>query len=893
MSSLQRMVGAGLFASSGLMLSVTGCGPLATDGDGPLPRVSEPLAGEHEHPDPPGAPTYVDAGAGSPGAGGSASAAIPLSAADIPKFAQQLTIPGTLQGTPIRRASIAARPKDPLEPQLDYSIAVKQVRLQILPPPLPATTVLAYGGNVRDAGDSVPHVQYSVPGPRIEAVRGVAHDLTVHNEIVTPHFLPVDPTLHWANPNNIPVPTSPFIPFPPGYADAQFPVAHVTHTHGLMVESEMDGTAREWFTTLGQRGPHFVTQTYRQPNDQPSTHLWYHDHALGMTRLNVYAGLTGDYFIRDPASSLDFPPAGAQPVLPSGKYEIPLAIADRGFFTDGELNYPRTGINPDSPYWSVILPFNTNTVNGKVWPNLDVDRHQYRFRVRIAANDNIYGLAFDNGMSFTLIGSDGGYLPRPQSVQSVTLGSTERADVLVDFSGFAPGTKIVLQNTRAADADLGTIMQFTVKDTPSVAPPPLPETLNPMAPLVQDGPTRTKTQQFVVDARGNIVAMLDGLVHAEAPIDYSLVGSTERWNLVETTGITHLIHLHLIEYQVVERRPFDIAAYNLRWLLLNGQAPLTTRPIVVDPAPFFTGPAVPVAPYETGWKDTVQAQGGMVTSILARWAPQELAPAASRPGTNSFSIDPTTGAGYLWHCHILEHEDNDMMRDLVIINPWSAQKHYDPGTVVQDEGVNYRVSKAHAASSSTRPASRFDLFDRVNDNDGAWAAQIQYVTGDRVTFAGGLFRALADHQALPDATPPTQPALWEALPQTFCGQLTQLCAADPSDTGATCRDQAALGDEATCQAQFASCLATCAPSSIGAAHHEGAAAHVDYASSCGQLASYCHSDETALGVECHDLGHVGDEAACQARHDECLAQCAPSVPTATTFKPALSLGSHP
>jgi spore coat protein A len=869
-------------------LILAGCYEMKSD-DALLTRVS-PLEEDHDHPDPPGAPTYVDAGAGASDTGVASSTQVPLAAADIPKFAQELTIPGVLQGTPIVRADGAARPRDPLEPQIDYSVTVKQVRLQMLPPPFPPTTMLAYGGTVREVGSNVVQVEYSSPGPRIEAVRRTAHNLTVYNEITTPHFLPVDPTLHWANPNNMPVPLAPFIPFPPGYADAQFPVAHVTHTHGLMVESEMDGTAREWFTVLGQRGPHFVTQTYRQPNDQPSTHLWYHDHALGMTRLNVYAGLTGDYFIRDPQNDLDNPPAGTPGVLPSGKYEIPLAIADRGFFTDGELNYPRTGINPDSPYWSVILPFNTNVVNGKVWPNLTVDRHQYRFRIRIAANDNIYGLAFDNGMSFTLIGSDGGYLPRPQSVQSVTLGSTERADVLVDFSGFAPGTKIVLQNTRARNADLGTVMQFTVSDTPSVVPPPLPDTLIPMVPLVQDGPTRTKTQQFVVDGRNNIVAMLDGLIHAQTPIDYPLVGSTERWNLVETTGIEHLIHLHLIEYQVVERRPFDTAAYNLRWLLLNGQAPLTTRPIVVDPTPFFTGPAVPVAPYETGWKDTVQAQGGMVTSILARWAPQELSPAASRPGTNSFSIDPTSGAGYLWHCHILEHEDNDMMRDLVLINPWNDQKRYDPATVVQYEGVNYRVLKAHPSSPSTTPPSRFDLFERVNDNDGEWASQINYVIGDRVTYAGGLFIALANHQAQPNATPPTLPELWEALPQTFCGQITRFCAADSSDTGATCRDQAALGDETTCQGQFSGCLATCAPSSVGGAHHEGAA-HVDYASNCGQLASYCHADETPLGVACHDLGHAGDEAACQAQHDECLAQCAPSVPTAANFKPALSLPS--
>lgn len=866
-----------------LMFSLCHCDGTAMGSRSTVSRSSAELEQEHEHPDPPGSPVYMDAGTGPATASVASTSQVPLAAAEIPKFAQELTIPGTLQGDP-KRNTDERRARDPLSPQLDYSVSVKQVRLRMLPPPFPETTVLAYGGKVRTRGSDKIQVEYSVPGPRIEAVRGVAHDFTVYNEIDTPHFLPVDPTLHWANPNNIPAPLSPFVPFPPGYADAQFPVAHVTHTHGLMIESEMDGTAREWFTAFGQRGPHFVTQVYRQPNDQPPTHLWYHDHALGLTRLNVYSGLTGDYFIRDRNNALDFPPPGSVAVLPSGEYEVPLAIADRGFFSDGELNYPRVGINPDNPYWSVILPSNTQTVNGKVWPNLTVQRHQYRFRIRIAANDNVYGLAFDNGMSFTIIGSDGGYLPAPVNVQGLTLGSTERADVLVDFSRFAPGTKIVLQNTRAPNADLGTIMQFTVVDTPSVAPAALPSRLMDLQPLVQDGPTRTKTLQFVIDGRRNISASLDGLVHAEAPIDYPLVGSTERWDLLETTGIEHLIHLHLIEYQVLERRPFDTAAYNRRWLLLNGQPPLTTRPIVIDPAPFFTGPALPVAPYETGWKDTVQAQGGMVTSILVRWAPQELPSGQGGPGVNSFSIDPTTGAGYLWHCHILEHEDNDMMRDLVVINPWNSRKRYEPGTVVQYQAVNYRVLTAHQASEATVPPARFDLWERVNDNNGEWLPQISYVVGDRVTYDGRLFVALVAHQAQRDQPPPSSPAVWDELPLTFCGQVARFCAADASALGSSCREQAASGDEATCQGQLGGCIAACAPSSVAGAHQEGeSGGHLDYASYCGQLARYCHGNGSPLGVACHDIGHAGDEAACQIRHDECLAECAPSVPTASNF----------
>jgi spore coat protein A, manganese oxidase len=895
-----RILGSVLFASSVVTLGVAACNE--SDGrPGAWERRTSPLEGVqapgadhvhdvapaehlhevsapagHEHEDPPGGPLYVavpaatEADAGSADAsigGGPSSEQVPLNAVDIPKFAHELSIPPVL--VPKRDG---ARPA--------YHLSVKQVRRQMLPPPFPETTVLAYGGNVLRRGSSSVEHDYFSPGPSIEAIRGEAHDLTLENAIETPHFLAVDPTLHWANPNFMLPPVSPFLPFPPGYAEAQFPVAHVTHTHGLMVESEMDGVARQWFTALGQRGPHFLTRTYRQPNDQPPTQLWYHDHALGMTRLNVYAGLTGNYFIRDRQNPLDVPPPGAPAILPSGAYEIPLVIADRGFFTDGELNFPRVGINPDNPYWSVLVPANTNVVNGKVWPNLNVERRQYRFRMLVAPNARLYDLGFDNDMPFTIIGSDGGYLPRPVQTQTVRLSVTERADVLVDFSTFEPGTQIILEDRAAPNADLGTVMRFTVQESTPVPPPALPETLSDVPRLVQDARTRTKVQNVVVDARGNLSVFLDGLTHAQRPIDYPLVGSTERWDLVQNAGLTHLIHLHLIEFQVVERIPIDSAAYNSQWLLMNGQAPVPSRPIVVDPTPFFTGPAQPPAAYETGWKDTVQATGNMLTRIMARWAPQELPLGEGGPGINSFSIDPTTGPGYLWHCHILAHEDHDMMRDMPLINLWSPGRRYDTDTVVSYQTLTYRALQGHTAYAETPPPSSFELWERVNDNDGEWAPQINYVVGDRVLFEGGLYLAQQAHQAQPTQTPSLSPELWSELPQTFCGQIQGFCAANQTELGLQCSTLGQAGDEAACQGQLSPCLAVCAPSDLSGPGH----VHQDYASHCGQLANACHSDQTELGIACHDLGHGGDEAACQTQRAACLAQCAPSRVTEQSFQ---------
>jgi hypothetical protein len=430
--------------------------------------------------------------------------------------------------------------------------------------------------------------------------------------------------------------------------------------------------------------------------------------------------------------------------------------------------------------------------------------------------------------------------------------------------------------------DLGTIMRFTVQESEAVSPQPLPETLTPVPRLVQNGRTRTKVQNIVVDARGNLSVFLDGLTHAQRPIDYPLVGSTERWDLVQNAGLTHLIHLHLIEFQLVERQPLDANAYNLRWLLMNGQAPVQSRPIVVDPTPFFTGPSVPVTGYESGWKDTVQATGNMVTRILARWAPQELPLDQGGPGINSFSIDPTTGPGYLWHCHILAHEDHDMMRDMPLINLWQAGQRYETDKVVQYQGVDYRAVRNHLASAAVPPAGSVAEWERVNDDDGAWAPQINYVANDRVLYDGGLFLARAAHQALGEQPPPSAPELWQELPQTFCGQLSTFCAGSEDELAATCNVTGQAADEAACQATFAQCLARCAPSDLSGPGHQ----HADYASYCGQLANSCHGDETELGIACHELGHAGDEAACEDRHVECLGQCTPSRPTRASFAPA-------
>jgi spore coat protein A, manganese oxidase len=744
---------------------------------------------------------------------------VPLDPGTIPKFAHQLPIPRTFAPTLITNSGGQVV-------RHEYTVSVAHTQVQMLPPPFPMTTVRAFGGQVHTPGGGTEFYRSS-PGPVFEAIRGIPTTLHWADEIDQPTFMPVDPVLHWANPNALEPPSPPFSVFPPGYADAQSPVAHVTHIHGLVVKSQFDGTAEEWFTP-GEgdgpaQGPAFVSRTYDIPNEQPGTQLFYHDHVMGVTRLGVYAGSVGPaYFIRDPNSPLDHPLSP----LPKGEFEIPLTVTSRAFFTDGELDFPRESDGPPAAYWQAEDTANVNLVNGKVWPNLNVKRQQYRFRLLAADNTRVYNFQFErnkNFMPFTIIGSDGGYLPRPvQGVNHVTLGITERADILFDFSKFDAGTKIILRNTTPgllSPENLGVVMQFTVVDSPAVPPPDLPASLFPNRPnLAPNAPARLKTLiRFRDRADTNRQRSIDGLEFTSPPTEFPLVGSTEEWVLVHTgeeeeiePGVepdadfgVHQIHIHLIEFQVVSRQKFDRTAYLQQWNVLNGHRPVT-RQIELDPTPYLIEGPLPAQPYEVGWKDTVRVLPGEVTRIRVRWAPQEVRTGGVSPGQNLFPFDPTgfptdpfDQQGYVWHCHLLGHEDHEMMRPLPVIGKWNAGVDYPVGRVVAHNNINYRVRKAH--TSATPPNTDFAFWERVNNNNGSWQPQIIYATGDRVTHQAGIFRALQLHQAQAGQTPPLNPALWEAIPSTACGQLVQACAGATSGRRLACYNQGLAGDETVCR----------------------------------------------------------------------------------------------
>lgn len=247
------------------------------------------------------------------------------------------------------------------------------------------------------------------------------------NDLPEKHFLPIDRTLHGSG-HNMPE------------------VRTVVHLHGASVEPESDGYPDAWYTNnFGKCGPRFSQKIYKYPNKQRPAMLWYHDHAVGITRLNVYAGLVGLYIIRNEEErSLN---------LPSGVYEIPLVIQDKSFNDDGSLFYPSTvdvqDPPPDFPDVSITPGFagNTITVNGKAWPYLEVEQRKYRFRILNGSNERFYRMKLDSGQQFIQIGSDGGLLQRPVRTDEIVIAPSERCDLVIDFSDQDVGTNITLLNT--------------------------------------------------------------------------------------------------------------------------------------------------------------------------------------------------------------------------------------------------------------------------------------------------------------------------------------------------------------------------------------------------------------------------------------------------------------
>ncbi len=498
------------------------------------------------------------------------------------------------------------KPKEQHKDYSYYEVTMKEFYHQFHSH-LPKTKVWGYEGQI--------------PGPTIEAEQGHCVRVKWINDLPDQHFLPIDRTLH--------------------SCEEHMPeVRTVVHLHGAAVEPESDGYPDAWYTrNYAQCGPRFEKEVHEYPNSQRPTTLWYHDHAVGITRLNVYAGLAGMYIIRNKEErALN---------LPAGKYEIPLVIQDKSFCRNGSLFYPTTVDNgqelpPDFPHPSITpgVAGDVIVVNGKAWPYLEVEPKKYRFRVLNASNQRFYRIRLSSGQPFIQIGSDGGLLQKPVKMDEILIAPSERIDMAIDFSKYEVGTHIEMTNDARVPFDFGAppdpnttgrIMQFRVVEGQGPDTSEIPPYLTKIRRINEYEATRIRDISLDVanDRYGRLKFLLANHEYIDKITEKPGLGDTEIWRIINAGIAYHPIHIHLIQFQILDRIPFDVEAYNL-----TGQLR-------------FTGDPIPPPPNERGWKDTIQTPPGFVSRVIMRFGPY-------------------TGR-YVYHCHILEHEDFDMMRPFEVV----------------------------------------------------------------------------------------------------------------------------------------------------------------------------------------------------------------------------------
>jgi FtsP/CotA-like multicopper oxidase with cupredoxin domain len=644
----------------------------------------------------------------------------PLPGSAIPKYVDELPQLPKLDGTAASRGSPAV-------------LRLEEFQQEILPASVyrELTGRLKHGTYVWSY--TVPGRPRTYPGPTIEARAGTptvvkfVNDLQGHGNqsLFLQGRIPVDQTIHWADPLHQSGSTQAY----------SGPVPAVAHLHGAEVPSYSDGGPDAWWTPgFALKGPGFVSDTYTYPNTQEPTTLWYHDHTLGATRLNVYAGLCAAYILRDPAREpADLP--GGPADLPQDRFghafEQVLIVQDKSFDEQGQLTFPSAGVNPEiHPFWAPEYFGDVIVVNGKSWPYLRVEPRRYRFRIVNASNARFYELHLAEptpgaaDVPMWQIGTDGGLLDAPVAVSAagasppLLIAPGERADLIVDFAGHE-GQALTLRNTANGpypDGDPvdpetgGQVMRFIV-GLPIVNARAVDDSFDPSrdltlraAPIERPEPPARDTRALTLNEQmgpdGPVAGFINNTMWEHAAGENCPLGATEVWEIINLTGDTHPFHLHLVQFQVLSRQDFDVDGYMAVYgMPMEGMGPprpydemsaftgfkLGGNP---DVTPFLVGSPRTVDANENGWKDTFRMNPGVVTRVLVRMAPQDAAAKSGgrvAVGMNLFEFDPSAamgvsddgygypgGPGYVWHCHILDHEDNEMMHRMMITRPTPA-----------------------------------------------------------------------------------------------------------------------------------------------------------------------------------------------------------------------------
>lgn len=608
----------------------------------------------------------VVAGQSNPFTGHRAAAAT-LDGVDRPLFAQL---------TPFRDA---LRIPPTLRPEHDSLVDVELVDAQIrLHSQLPPSRMWTYAG--------------SFPGPTIDVRRGQRVRIAWTNNLtgtspVRAVWVKGEGPRPGKLPYNLPGSTG-------GFARPEIDALTAwtaVHLHGGHQNAISDG-ATDYGLAPGN------SQLSEYANDQAAAHLFYHDHAMSVTTLNVMSGLVGNYVVRDEEED--------RLELPRGRYEVPLTIADVNLDTDsrGRLTgrilakrvlagrAPRPGTIPRSlPFFG---PF--TLVNGVVWPHLEVEARSYRFRVLNISPNRAYRLVVIDGRTgapvrgaMTLIGTDLGLLDKPHPIdEALSLSAAERADVIIDFGAY-PGQQLKLVNTvagqpagvavPAANIPHPEVMEFRVAETRQpghpmptalsrgfrrITPADVPSDAVERFVLTAYDKSGVMPQLWEMQVVGNDaepgdgvvqIALPDGLrtmrrvgtVFEDATSFFAAADTWEKWNFVNVVTspgatIDHPMHIHLMNFQVVGRSAIDAGGMNFA---MGG----TTRPITL-------GAQLPVLPEESGWKDTITVRANTLVTVAGRLARQ--------------------AGKVMYHCHFLDHEDEGMMRPFVIM-PAAVHRVHD------------------------------------------------------------------------------------------------------------------------------------------------------------------------------------------------------------------------
>ncbi|XP_065856566.1 multicopper oxidase LPR2-like [Euphorbia lathyris] len=494
---------------------------------------------------------------------------------------------------------------------------------------LPPTPVFAYGVSKQNA---------TVPGPTIEAIHAVDTFITWKNHLPSKHILPWDPTI------------------PTAVSTTKKGIPTVVHLHGAIGEPESDGHAESWFTNRFQdKGPTWTKKTYHYHNFQQPGNLWYHDHAMGLTRVNLLAGLVGAYIIRHP--NVEFPLR-----LPHGnEFDRTLVVFDRSFLTNGSLYMNPTGNNPSiHPQWQPEYFGDVIIVNGKAWPYLVVRRRKYRFRIINASNARFFNFFFTNGLPFIHVASDSVYLEEPVATNETLLAPSEIADVVVDFSKSKSDTVVLANNANypfpggdPVNEANGKVMKFIIQKKSEVDTSRVPKKLlnYPSPKLSSTSKTRYIAMYEYTSAIDEPTHLyINGKSYEEPATETPKVGTSEVWNVINLTEDNHPLHIHLGLFVVLDQTELvNLEEFKACMSKLNDA-------IKCQIDKYARGKKVEVQPHEKGWKNVYKMSPGKVTKILVKFGYIH--------SNTSYVFDATAEPGYVYHCHILDHEDNVMMRPL-------------------------------------------------------------------------------------------------------------------------------------------------------------------------------------------------------------------------------------